>query len=253
MALDLLPSESRKYWKYHTPDKWLKQARVNVKVNNEKASMLFDTGAEVFILDTTFAHKVGCYVDESQRQECVGIEEDTYLTDGRTRIKVTLAGSLVYHFNVWVGPLVGQDAILGMDFMVPAGVRLDLADGSVCLPDEVRVRLGGRRQLFSARTRSVTTDEHISLDPGEYAEVPTRQSAADTQKLWVCRGNQWVPTVSKGFGRTHYIRSTNISSTNLTLGRLESLGEWLSNGHVLRKPGLVSVGSNRYREWQNLA
>ena len=109
--------------------------------------MLFDSGAEVSIVDTTFARKVGCVIDESQRQKCVGIGENTYMTDGRTRIKITLNGSLVYYFDAWVGDQVGQDAILGMDFMVPAGIRLDLADGTLCLPDEVRILLNGRRPL----------------------------------------------------------------------------------------------------------
>ena len=57
-----------------------------------------------------------------------------YSTEGRTRIKVTLDGNLVYVFKVWEGPMVIQDAILGMDFMVPARIRLDLADGTLCLP-----------------------------------------------------------------------------------------------------------------------
>ncbi|KAG2873640.1 hypothetical protein PC116_g27263 [Phytophthora cactorum] len=35
----------------------------------------------------------------------------------------------------------GQDTILGMDFMVPTGICLDLADGTPCLLDEVRIQL----------------------------------------------------------------------------------------------------------------
>ena len=81
-----------------TPGKWFKQAKATGKINNEKAIMLFDSGAEVSIVDTTFARKVGCVIDESQRQEYVGIGENTYMTDGRTRIKITLNGSLVYYF-----------------------------------------------------------------------------------------------------------------------------------------------------------
>ena len=52
--------------------------------------MLFDSGDEVSIVDTTFARKVGCINDESQNQECVGIGENAYLTVGRTKIKITL-------------------------------------------------------------------------------------------------------------------------------------------------------------------
>ena len=47
------------------------------KMNNEKATMLYYSGAEVSIVDT-FAHKVGCVMDEIQRQEYVGIDENTY-------------------------------------------------------------------------------------------------------------------------------------------------------------------------------
>ncbi|POM67689.1 LOW QUALITY PROTEIN: Hypothetical protein PHPALM_16262, partial [Phytophthora palmivora] len=81
-------------------------------INNEKGILLLDTGAEVSIVDTAFARKVGCYIDTSQIQDCVGIGESVYRTEGRTRIKITMAGSLVYFFDIWVGDLAGQDAIL---------------------------------------------------------------------------------------------------------------------------------------------
>ena len=151
MEIELAHGEPRGYWKYHAPGKWFKQAKAVGKINNVKANLLFDSGAEVSIIDTTFARKVGCCIDESQRQECVGIGENLYMTTGRTKIKITLAGSLVYYFDVWVGDQSGQEAILGMDFMVPAGVRLDLADGTLCLPDEVRIHLSGRLPDYDAR------------------------------------------------------------------------------------------------------
>jgi len=82
MELELTPGESRGYWKYHAPGKWFKQAKATGKINNEKASLLFDSGAEISIVDTAFARKVGCVIDESQCQECVGIGESPYLTMG---------------------------------------------------------------------------------------------------------------------------------------------------------------------------
>ena len=48
---------------------------------------------------------------------------------------------------MWVGDKVGQEPILGMDLTVPAGIRMDLADGTLCLSDEVRIRLAGRKPL----------------------------------------------------------------------------------------------------------
>ncbi|OWZ12056.1 hypothetical protein PHMEG_00014838, partial [Phytophthora megakarya] len=78
------------------------------KIHNEKAILLLDIGAEVSIVDTAFARKIGCYIDSSQIQDCVGIGDNVYQTEGRTRIKVTPAGSLVYFFDIWVGDLTDQ-------------------------------------------------------------------------------------------------------------------------------------------------
>ncbi|ETO75620.1 hypothetical protein F444_08825, partial [Phytophthora nicotianae P1976] len=70
-------------------------AKTGGKINNKKANLVLDSGAERSILDAIFARKVGCYVEDSQQQECAGIGEGVYVTKGRTKIKVTLVGSLV--------------------------------------------------------------------------------------------------------------------------------------------------------------
>ncbi|OWY99705.1 hypothetical protein PHMEG_00029254 [Phytophthora megakarya] len=131
VALDLKRGECRGYWKRHAPGKWFRQAKISGRINQERAILLLDTGAEVSTLNTTFARKVGFDFDTSQRQECVGIGDNVYTTEERTRIKITLGEYLVYFFDIWIGDIPGQNAILGMDFMVPAGVRMDLADGSM--------------------------------------------------------------------------------------------------------------------------
>ena len=112
MDLVLSQGESRGYWKYHTLQKWFKQPKVVGKINNEKTTMLLASGAEIAIVDTALARKVGCVIDENQKQECAGIGENTYMTEGRIKIKITLNGSLVYYFDVWMGDQVGQEAIL---------------------------------------------------------------------------------------------------------------------------------------------
>ncbi|OWY93380.1 hypothetical protein PHMEG_00037247 [Phytophthora megakarya] len=91
------------------------------------------------ILDTTFARKVG------------------------TKIKITLAGYLVYFFDIWIGDLSGQNAILGMDFMVPAGVRMDLADGSMWLPDEVGIPLNARKRLYGEEVKTVILERSLRI------------------------------------------------------------------------------------------
>lgn len=157
-------------------------------INNKKATLLFDSGAEVSILDATFARKAGCHIDENQTLECEGVGRSPYKIEGRTRLKITLAGSLVYFFDVWVGPPTGgQDLILGMDFMVPAGIRLDLADGTICLPDEVRLQMAGRRPLYGDKVEHVCWKDHYWVDVGQTAEIRLRGQTSNQYKLWVTR------------------------------------------------------------------
>jgi hypothetical protein len=255
MALELLGGESRGYWKYHVPDKKFRQAKAMGRINNEKATMLFDSGAEVSILDAAFARKVGCYIDNSQELECEGVGSNPYMAEGRTRIKITLAGSLVYYFDAWVGPPTGgQDLILGMDFMVPAGIQLDLAHGAITLPDEVRIQLAGRRsQLYSAKTEHVTLGSFAQLEVGQAVERERGFRMSARRKLWVTRGERWVPSVVVGLGKTRYLKVTNISDRRLVLHDDTLVGMWLEGDQVPRIPGFVSVGSRRCAEWQNLA
>ncbi|OWY99446.1 Eukaryotic/viral aspartic protease, partial [Phytophthora megakarya] len=71
-------------------------------------------GAEVSILDTTFAREVGCQIDTSVTQECVGIRDETYFTVGKTRVKVTLAGNMMYYMDLW-----STDAVKARDALSP--------------------------------------------------------------------------------------------------------------------------------------
>ncbi|EGZ04455.1 hypothetical protein PHYSODRAFT_343257 [Phytophthora sojae] len=196
----LLPGESRGYWKQHSPGNWFRQAKIHGKINNEKAILVLDTGAEVSIVDTAFAQ-----------------------------------------------------AILGMDYMMPAGIRLDLADGTLCLPDEVRIQLSGRRPLYSDKAQSVKLDRYLQLGIGESAELPMRLRGSEHDKLWVTRGDRWVPTVIKGPGKVRYLQITNIGEKELVLRQSLQVGMWLAGDRVPRIQGYVSIGSRRYMEWQNLA
>ena len=50
---------------------------------------------------------------------------------------------------------MGQHAVLDMNYIVPAGTRLDLADGTLCLPDKVRIHLSGRRAIHGFQSHNV--------------------------------------------------------------------------------------------------
>ena len=94
-------------------------------------------------------------VDESRTQECVGIGEKAYMTVVRTKIDATLDGSLVYSLDVWVGYNATQEARMGMHFMVPVCVCLNLADGTLCLPNDFWICSSGRMPPYRSNLSSI--------------------------------------------------------------------------------------------------
>jgi hypothetical protein len=174
-------------------------------------------------------------------------DEGAYQDEGDAR---GIVGLLL---RAWVGDQTGHDAILGMDFMVPAGIRLDMADGTLCLPDEVWIQLSGLRQLYGTQVKRVMLDQYLQLSVGRMIKVPIRTPPSANLKLWVTRGTNWVPTVATGLRRTKYLQITNVGDKELILQEDVELGIWLAPDSVSRRPGFVSIGSRRYAEWQNLA
>ncbi|KAG2775203.1 hypothetical protein PC129_g21553 [Phytophthora cactorum] len=131
--------------------------------------------------------------------------------------------------------MLGQGAILGTDFMVPAGIQLDLADRVLCLPDEVRIQLMGRRPLYG---------EHV---PAQSLEVPLHSKTLET--LWLTRRERWIVTVVKGRGKRSYLRITNVSEQTMCIPAHAQLGMWLTGYRVCGRQDLATVGSRRYAEW----
>ncbi|POM63372.1 Hypothetical protein PHPALM_21243, partial [Phytophthora palmivora] len=232
VIMDLLPGESRGYWKHYAPGKWFRQAKIAGKINNERGILLLDTGAEVSIMDTAFARKVGCYISIRARSKiALGLVKDRRENPDQDHYG-RIAGLL---FDIWVEDLAGQDAILGMDFMY----------GSISLPDEVRIQLSGRRQLYSDKARLVTVGEHIQIEIGQSGELQLHLRMSDHEKFWVTRGDRWVPTVVKGLGRRRFLQITNVSDKAIILQEDVRVGIWLAGDHIPRMPGFVSVGSRR--------
>ncbi|OWZ03421.1 reverse transcriptase [Phytophthora megakarya] len=93
----------------------------------------------------------------------------------------------------------------------------------------------------------------IRYTSGESVELPLRVRSSIHDKLWVTRGDQWVSTMSDGPGRAKYISITNIGDEVLILHQDPRIRKCLDGDHVLRLPGVISIGFRRYMEWQNLA
>ncbi|OWZ20273.1 hypothetical protein PHMEG_0005337 [Phytophthora megakarya] len=240
-TMDLLPGESRGYWKHQTP------AKSTGMIHNEKAVLFFDTGAEVSIVDTIFVRKVGCNIDSSRIQDCVGIGDNVYRTEGRTRIKVTLAGSLVYFSDIWVRDLTGQQAILGMDFMAPAGIHLDLAHGSISLQDEVRLQLSGKWRLYSDKAKIVNVGQYFRIQARKSVKLPLRLRSSIHDKLSMDADNiQWTRENEVDLDHKHRGQGVDPASS-------QRIVIWRTEDHVPRITSFISIGSRRYMERQNLA
>ena len=111
-------------------------------------------------------------IDERRNQECVGIGENAYMTTGRTKIKITLNGSLVYYFDVWDCDKVSQEALLGMELMITAVIILDRADGTLCSPYEVRISLAGRKLLYRLKIQAISLNhQHVVIPFGKPTEL----------------------------------------------------------------------------------
>ena len=92
-----------------------------------------------------------------------------------------------------------------MDFMVPACIRLDLADRTLCLPDEVHIGLAGRKPPYLSTIQAINlNDQHLVIPVGRSTEIRSGVSPPKA-KLWVRRDVAWVPTVTSGPGQIKYL------------------------------------------------
>ena len=78
----------------------------------------------------------------------------------------------MYLSDVWVGYKVGQESHTNMDFIKLVGMRMDLADGILCLPDEVRIVLVDRRPPYRSKIQAVNmNDPSVAIYFGKSTEV----------------------------------------------------------------------------------
>ncbi|KAI9986094.1 hypothetical protein PInf_024966 [Phytophthora infestans] len=113
-------------------------------VNDRRTNILLDTGANVSAISEYFAKKLRLkrVASRDKRIDIQGISKDRMVTTSRAVAKVTLGWEVAYEFEVWIMPHhAGVNLILGTDFMIPAGIRLDLYSSAVKLPDEMVIPL----------------------------------------------------------------------------------------------------------------
>ncbi|OWZ02322.1 Eukaryotic/viral aspartic protease [Phytophthora megakarya] len=127
--LQLLPGERMGWWSSQIFDRRVRmRALVRGAVNDVRTSILLDTGANV-----------------------------------------TLGWNTVYEFEFWVmDHSAGSEVVLGTDFMIPAGIRLDLFNATAKLPGEEMVPL----------VKSLSADDdsaqgmHVTGGPTKSLQIP---------------------------------------------------------------------------------
>ncbi|KAE8971567.1 hypothetical protein PR002_g26782 [Phytophthora rubi] len=252
------------WWSSQRYDK-RKRTRALVKgaVDDTRIRILLDTGANVSVVSASFAKKLRVreVFDHGRSLEVRGINPGIMETQRRAFVKVTLGWNHAYEFEVWImDHSAGVDVVLGMDFMVPAGIRLDLFHGTARLPDEDMVPL----------LKSMESEEPVSYGnhivggptvllaiPGrEWREfrLPRRQPSRTTHEMWIRRSTRLVPTGAKSQrGRPIWIRLTNVTTKRASCSAHEPVALWVPREELPRETGYVRVESDKYREWQVLA
>ncbi|OWZ08206.1 LOW QUALITY PROTEIN: hypothetical protein PHMEG_00019287 [Phytophthora megakarya] len=161
-TVELLPGKRMGWWSSQRFDRRVKmRALVRGAVSDVRTSiLLLDTGANVRIITMKLARRLRLEpIQERGRQlEVQGIQEGKMSTTAPVKAKVTLGWNTVYEFEFWVmDHNAGSEAVFGTDFMIPAGIRLDLFKATAKLPGEQMVPL----------VKSLSADE----DPAEGMHV----------------------------------------------------------------------------------
>ncbi|GMF31635.1 unnamed protein product [Phytophthora fragariaefolia] len=150
--------------------------------------------------------------------EVQGITKGKTTTTRRASVKITLGWERVYVFELWImDHNAGVDVVLGMDFMIPAGVRLDLFQANAKLPDEVMIPLIKTMSMLDEPEVPQTEEgptESTAIPGREWQEFKLRRNKPPmtTHELWIRRTEKLIPSVTK----FHKGRPTRVRLTNLT-------------------------------------
>ncbi|KAI9981079.1 hypothetical protein PInf_010488 [Phytophthora infestans] len=212
--------------------------------------ILLDTGANVSVITDAFAKKLRLrdVPDHGRRIDIQGINEGKVSTTRRACVKITLGWEMVYEFEMWVmAHSAGVDVVLGTDFMIPAGIRLDLFHGAAQLPHEVQIPLIKTKNMIDSEEYG----SHVNAGPPERLDIQAhewreyrlakRHVGLEEHVLW----GKKPPAQS--------IRLTNVSDRTVYLPAHDSIAMWIPDGDLPRGDGYVRLESKKYQDWQVLA
>ncbi|KAG3172061.1 hypothetical protein PI126_g1581 [Phytophthora idaei] len=232
-------------------------------VNDKRTRILLGTGANVSVITATFVKKLRLrYVpDHGRRIDIQGISEGKVYTTRRARVKITLGWEMVYELRMWVlAHSAGVDVELGTDFMIPAGIRLDLFHGAAQLRSEIRSPLVKTKNMLDSEEYG----SHVNAGPSDQLDIPghewreyrlsKRQVAFERHILWVRRTEKIIPSVTRfRRGRPQRIKLTNVSDRTVYFSVHDDIAVLVPVGDLPRGNNYVRLDSKKYRDWQVLA
>ncbi|OWZ01547.1 Eukaryotic/viral aspartic protease, partial [Phytophthora megakarya] len=263
-TVKLLPGERMGGWSSLRFDRRVRmRALVRSAVNNGRASILLDTGANVSIITTKLVRRLRLEpIQEHSRQlEVQGIQEGKMSTTTRLKAKVTLGWKTVYEFEFWVmDHSAGSEVMLGTDFMIPAGIRLNLFNTTAKLPGEEMVPL----------VKSLSTDEdsaegmHVTDGPTKSLQIPAgewiefrlqkRKPSLGTHDVWVRRTAALILTITRfRKGQPPLLRLTNITDRVVYCPAHLNAIAWVPRGFMPKQADYVPIDSRKYEQWHVLA
>jgi len=261
LAVKLLPGEKHGWWSSNLPDKRHRtRALVNGAVNNHPVSILMDSGANVSIMSAKFAKVVVNRNDLlcDKALKIRGLAAQKVLANTRAEVKVTLGWKVAYLFEIWIGSETGGcEIILGTDFMMSAGVMLDLHRGRLCLPDEMVIPLTHKSVPDGDSPQhqlEVRINKEVSLNHRDSFLWSIRSDQRTSNAvLWVSDYRGVYPTVIQNRQkRVTGIELTNVSGGPRQLACNSCIALWISPGHLPTLEGFVRTNSSKYEEWQVL-
>jgi hypothetical protein len=130
--------ERRGFWSDHElPKTQSIQAFMHGAVNDVDLPLMLDTGANISILHTNrLGIGVKMFADPTPTS-FYGVSLDPVGAHGLAKVEIRLGGWVVFETDVWVADFDAQSlVILGTDFMIRAGVVVDLKNRICTIPKE---------------------------------------------------------------------------------------------------------------------
>lgn len=206
-VMKLNPGERQGWWSTKQFDRQIRmRTLVNGAVNATRTRTLLDSGANVSVISDTLAKKLRLrdVPDHGRKIDIQGISKGKVSTTRRAQVKITLGCQMMYELEMWVmPPSAGVEVVLGTDFMIPVGIRLDLFHATAKLPNEVMIPLIMTHNMIDYEEYGT----HVNGGPKEVLDIPghewvdyklsRKQPPSGTHILWVRRTEKLIPSVTR--------------------------------------------------------